>query len=52
MPIRYRINRRRKLMVAGPFGTLTGKDLFAYQREVWSRADVAGFSEIVDLTRV
>ncbi len=52
MPIRHRINRLRKLVVAEPHGTLTGDDLVAYQREVWSRADLSGFSELIDMARV
>ena len=33
-------------------GTLTDQDVFAYQTDVWSRADVAGYDELVDMTQV
>jgi hypothetical protein len=52
MPIRYRILTPERLVIAEPEGTLTSEDLFSYQREVWSRADVVGFDELVDMSRV
>lgn len=52
MPIAYRIDTTRRRVVATASGVLTDDDVFGYQREVWSRADVAGFDEIVDMTGV
>src|SRR5205085_328644 len=52
MPIEYRIDTRRGLVVATAHGTLTDEDVFGYQREVWSRPDVAGYDELVDMSRV
>jgi hypothetical protein len=50
MPIAYRIDRDRRLVVAAAYGTVTDADVFGYQRDVWSRPDVAGFNELVDMT--
>ena len=52
MPIAYRIVHERRLVVARGHGTLTDQDVFAYQTDVWSRADVAGYDELVDMTQV
>ena len=52
MPIEYRIVRERRLVVAKAHGTLTDQDVFGYQRDLWSRADVAGYDELVDMTQV
>lgn len=40
------------MVVAVGFGTFTDDDVFGYQREVWSRSDVAGYHELVDMTHV
>ena len=52
MPIEYRIFPERRLVVARGFGTVTNEDVFGYQREAWSSPEVAGFDELVDMTRV
>ena len=52
MPIDYRIDHQRHLVVARVHGTVTDQDVFGYQREVWSRPEVAGYDELVDMTRV
>ena len=52
MPLDFVIDHGRRLVTARARGTLTSDDLFAYQREVWSRADVAGFDELVDMSEV
>jgi len=33
-------------------GILTTEEIFAYQREVWSQPDVAGYDELVDMSDV
>jgi hypothetical protein len=33
-------------------GAVTAEDIFAYQREAWSRAEVKGYDELVDMTGV
>src|SRR5262245_21607011 len=52
MPLEHRIDHRRRLVLTRATGTLTGPEMFAYQREVWSRPDVAGYDELVDMTDV
>ena len=52
MPISYRIDWNARRVIATASGILTDEDVFGYQRDAWSRADVAGFDEIVDMTDV
>ncbi len=52
MPIEYRIDHERRLVLAKGRGTLTDDDVFGYQREVWSRPDVAGYDELMDMSEV
>jgi hypothetical protein len=52
MPIAFRVNHDARVVAAAAYGVLTDAELFRYQQEVWSRADVAGFDELVDMTRV
>jgi hypothetical protein len=52
MPIVYRVDHESRVVVAAGKGTLTDADVFSYQREVWSRADVAGYNELIDMTGV
>jgi hypothetical protein len=52
MPIDHEIDHARRLVLAHGRGTLTDEEVFAYQREVWSRADVMGYDELVDMTAV
>lgn len=52
MPITYQIDQGRRLVIAAPSGDLTHQDIMGYQTEVWLRADVAGYDEIVDMTGV
>jgi hypothetical protein len=50
MPIDYRVDHERRLVLAEGRGAVTAEDIFAYQREAWSRADVNGYDELVDMT--
>jgi len=52
MPIEYRIDHERRLVLTRGVGTLTDADVFGYQREVWSRPDVDGYDELMDMTDV
>ena len=52
MPIHYEIDPVRRLVIARGHGRLTDQDVFGYQREVWSRPDVGGYDEIVDMRDV
>ena len=50
MPIEYQIDHARRRVVAQGTGTVTEQEIFAYQREVWARPEVAGFDQIVDMS--
>jgi len=52
MPIEYFVDHERKLVLAKGRGTITDQDVFGYQREVWSRPDLAGYSEFIDMGEV
>jgi hypothetical protein len=52
MPISYRIDHDARVVVAAGHGVLTDADVFGYQQDVWQRDDVAGYDELVDMTRV
>lgn len=52
MPIEHRVDHRRRVVLARVTGTFTDLEIFAYQREVWARPDVAGYDELVDMSDV
>jgi hypothetical protein len=52
MPIEYSIDHARRLILAKGHGTFTDADIFGYQREVWSRPDVNGYDELIDMSEV
>jgi hypothetical protein len=52
MPIEYVIDHKRRLVAAKGRGTLTHEDVFGYQRDVWSRPEVNGYNELVDMSQV
>lgn len=52
MPIEYTIDHTRRLVMATGRGTLTGEDIFGYQKDVWSRPEVSGYNELMDMTDV
>ncbi|HKC47102.1 MAG TPA: hypothetical protein VKB63_05830 [Gemmatimonadales bacterium] len=52
MPIEFSIDHARRLVTAIARGTLTGQEVFGYQRDTWSRADVQGYNELLDMRAV
>ena len=52
MPIEYQIDHVQRLVRATARGTFTDRDAFGYQRAVWSRSDVAGYDELMDMSGV
>lgn len=52
MPIEYKIDHAKRLIVARGSGVFTDSDVFDYQREAWSSPEVAGYDELVDMTDV
>jgi len=51
MPLRIRVFAEQHLVLATGHGKVTDDDIFRYQHEFWTRRDVAGFDEIVDMTQ-
>ncbi len=52
MPIDHRIDHTRRLVIAEGRGEVTEQDIFGYQREVWSRPEVTGYHELVDMSGI
>src|SRR5437867_2916534 len=52
MPIEHSIDHQRRLIIARGRGTLTDQDIFGYQKQVWSKAEVAGYDELMDMSEV
>lgn len=52
MPIEVTIDHARRLVTGTGRGILTGEDVFGYQRDVWSRPDVSGYNELMDMREV
>lgn len=50
MPIEHLIDHDHRLVRARVIGVMTDDDVFDYQTTVWSRADVRGYDELVDMT--
>jgi hypothetical protein len=50
MGIDYQIDDERRLVLAQGRGVVTPAQVFAYQREVWSRPEVAGYNELFDMS--
>ncbi len=44
MPIEFTIDHARRLVTAIARGTLTGQEVFGYQRDAWSRPEVQGYN--------
>ncbi len=51
MPIEYRILHNLRLVAARGQDMVSAEDIFGYQREVWSRPDIVGYNELVDMTQ-
>ena len=52
MTIEYRIDHERRIVLAMGHGTFTDQEVFAYQQEVWSNPEVAGYDELIDMSDV
>lgn len=50
MPFDHSIELERRRVTAVVTGRVAKEDFFTYQRAVWSRPEVAGFDELVDMT--
>lgn len=52
MPIEYRIDHDRRLVIAAGHGTFSDTDVSTYHHDVWMRPDTSGYSELIDMTAV
>jgi hypothetical protein len=52
MPIDYVIDHEHRVVRTRVLGVMTDDDVFAYQSTVWSRPDVLGYDELVDMSEV
>ena len=52
MPIEYRIHHAKRIVIVRCRGVMMEQEFFEYQRDVWSRPEVAGFDELVDMNDV
>jgi hypothetical protein len=52
MPIEYRIDPLRRLVLGRGLGKMTDSDIFGYQQELASQPDIAGYDELFDMTEV
>jgi hypothetical protein len=52
MPISFEVDHAHRIVLAAGSGRLTDADVFGYQREVWARADVRGYDELMDMSAV
>lgn len=52
MPLDYEIDHTRRVVIARGHGVLGEDDFFEYQKDVWSREEVRGYDELVDMRAV
>jgi hypothetical protein len=52
VPIAYRIDHEKKIVLARGYGVFSPGDVFDYQRTAWSDPGVAGYNELIDMTHV
>jgi hypothetical protein len=52
MPIEFSIDHERRLVRAKGHGIFTDEDVFSYQRDVWSRPELTGYNELMDMSEV
>lgn len=52
MPLSYRVDHARRLVIVVAHGSIKPDDMVRYQKKVWSSPEVAGYAELVDMTEV
>jgi hypothetical protein len=52
MPIEYKIDHGRRLVIAAGHGTFSDADVYSYQHDVWARPETNGYSELIDMSAV
>jgi len=52
VPIAYRIDHEKKIVLARGYGLFSPGDVFDYQTKAWADPGVAGYDELIDMTPV
>jgi hypothetical protein len=52
MSIEFHCDHGKRLVLAKAYGILTEEEIFGYQREVWSREEIIGYDEVIDMSEV
>lgn len=52
MAVTYRIDRDQSVLIATISGTLTEREIFAYQDEVLAHPELSRFDELIDMTAI
>lgn len=52
MPLEYLVDHEHHVVRVRVSGVMSDDDVFGYQSTVWSRADVRGYDELIDMTEV
>jgi hypothetical protein len=52
VPIDFEIDHERRLVTARGRGTVSYDEVYSYQLQVWGKANVAGYDELVDMSGV
>jgi hypothetical protein len=52
VPIDFEIDHERRLVTARGRGTVSYDEVYGYQLQVWGKANVAGYDELVDMSGV
>ncbi len=52
MPIAFRVDHERRVVVAVAHGVLTLQEMFQYQRDLAAQPGIEGYYELVDMTPV
>jgi len=52
MPIAYRVDNDARVIVVAGYGVLADAEIFGFQREINRRPDIAGYDQLVDMSRV
>lgn len=48
MPIKFHIDRDRRIVFGRLVGKVTVPEMFEYSHDVWARPEVVGFDEVID----
>jgi hypothetical protein len=52
MPITYRVDDETRVIVVAGYGVLADAEIFGFQREINRRPEIAGYDQLIDMSRV